>query len=82
MEASIGAWICKGLTDYPIFICYALAYSLACISPSIIVPGCIGLDSRGFGRKKGIASSMIAAGTFDDILCIIMFGIFSALAFF
>lgn len=82
VEASIDAWICKGLTDYPLFVCYSLAYTLACISPSIIVPGCIGLDNRGFGKKKGIASSMIAAGTFDDILCIIMFGIFTALSFF
>lgn len=66
----------------PIFVCYSLGYTLSCISPSIIVPGCISLDARGFGRKKGIASAMIAAGTFDDILCIVMFGIFSALAFF
>lgn len=82
VEASIAAWITKGLTDLPIFVCYALGYTLSCISPSIIVPGCISLDSRGFGKKKGIAGAMIAAGTFDDILCIIMFGIFTALAFF
>jgi hypothetical protein len=48
---------------------------MACISVSVIVPGTMGLESRGYGKRKGIASSMIAAGTFDSILCIILFGI-------
>lgn len=81
VEASVDAWIAKALTDYPVLVCYSLAYTLACISPAIVVPGCIDLDLKGYGKKKGIASSMIVAGTFDDILCIIMYGIFSALAF-
>jgi hypothetical protein len=45
------------------------------------VPGTMSLEARGYGKKKGIASSMIAAGTFDDILCIIIFGIVSTIAF-
>ena len=55
---------------------------MSCISPSIIVPGCMNLENRGFGKKKGIASSMIAAGTFDDILCIILFVVCEKMAFF
>ena len=70
----------KGLFDMPIAICYSLGYALACISPSIIVPGCMSLHERGYGRKKGIASSMIAAGTFDPIVLIITFGICSTIA--
>lgn len=52
---------------------------MSCISPSIVVPGCMGLNEKGYGRKKGISSTMIAAGTFDDILCILLFGIISTL---
>ena len=65
----------------PIVVCYCLGYCISCISPSVIVPGCMGLDARGYGRSKGIASSLIAAGTFDDILCIVLFGLCETLAF-
>jgi NhaP-type Na+/H+ or K+/H+ antiporter len=54
---------------------YVLGYNLSCISPSIMVPGVMSLNERGYGRSKGIASTVIAAGTFDDIICIICFGI-------
>lgn len=76
------AWVTKGLTGMPIFVCYSLAYTISCISPSIIVPECLSLISQGYGRKKGIPNGLIAAGTSDGILCIVMYGIFSALAFF
>jgi hypothetical protein len=46
-----------------------------------MVPSVLHLMERGFGRKKGITGSMIAAGTFDDILCIIIFGIVKTLGF-
>ena len=81
VEASAIAWMTKAISGYPIFVCYALGYSLSCISPSIIVPSCIALDKMGYGKKKGIPSAMIAAGTFDDILSITMFGIFAVLSF-
>ena len=66
----------------PVFVCYSLGYTLSCISPSIIVPECLKLMGQGYGKKKGIPGGIIAAGTFDDIICIVLFGIFSALAFF
>ena len=81
VEASVIAWIAKGLFDMPIIVCYCMGYAIACISPSIIVPGTMSLNDRGYGRKKGISSTMIAAGTFDDILCILLFGIVSTVMF-
>ncbi len=65
----------------PTIACYCLGYSISCISPSIVVPGCMNLNDKGYGRKKGISSTMIASGTFDDILCILIFGIVSTVAF-
>ena len=65
----------------PVNFCYCLGYAIACISPSIIVPGTMSLNERGYGRKKGISSTMIAAGTFDDIICILIFGIVSTITF-
>lgn len=54
---------------------YVLGYNIACISPSILVPALMSLNDRGYGKKKNIAGTLIAAGTFDDIICIICFGI-------
>jgi NhaP-type Na+/H+ or K+/H+ antiporter len=59
----------------PLPMGYVLGYNLACISPSIIVPALMGLNEKGYGRKKNIAGTLIASGTFDDIVCIICFGI-------
>ena len=65
----------------PLPVCYALAYIISCISPSVVVPGLISLNDRGYGKKSGIPTSLIAAGTFDDIICIICFGICKTVAY-
>lgn len=64
----------------PINVGYTLGYNLACISPSIVVPGLMSLNDRGYGREKNFAGTLIASGTFDDIICIICFGICKAIA--
>ena len=46
-----------------------------------MVPGLINLNERGYGREKGVISSLIAAGTFDNIICIICFGICKTVAY-
>lgn len=59
----------------PLVMGYVLGYNIACISPSIIVPGLMSLNERGYGKSKNIAGTLIVSGTFDDIICIICFGI-------
>lgn len=39
------------------------------------------LHKAGYGVKKGIPTSMIAASSFDDIIAITAFGIFTTIAF-
>ncbi len=79
-EATAIALVAHGLFDMPFSVSYTLGYNLACISPSIIVPGLMSLNERGYGREKNFAGTMIASGTFDDIICIICFGICKAIA--
>jgi NhaP-type Na+/H+ or K+/H+ antiporter len=64
----------------PIDVAFTLGFNLACISPSIVVPGLMALNNKGYGRKKNIAGILIAAGTFDDIICIIVFSICKTVA--
>ena len=72
-EACVVAAIGKQLFDMPTEVAFSLGFSLACISPSIVVPGLMSLNDRGYGKKKNIAGILIASGTFDDIICIIVF---------
>jgi hypothetical protein len=80
-EAITIAFIAKRLFDMPIVVAFALAFTVACVSPSVMVPGLINLNEKGYGRAKGINSSLIAAVTFDDIICIICFGICKTISY-
>jgi NhaP-type Na+/H+ or K+/H+ antiporter len=65
----------------PIYVSYCLGYSIACISPSIIVPCMMGLIEKRLGIKKGIPSTLITAGIFDDVICIFCFSVCETVAF-
>lgn len=80
-ECMLFAGIAYGLFDMPIVFCFAMGYIISCISPSVMVPGLITLLQKGYGVEKGVVSSLIAAGTFDDIVCIILFGICKTVAY-
>jgi len=80
-EAVTIALIAWGLFGMPKSLCFAMAFTISCISPSVMVPGLINLSDKGYGKEKGIISSLIAAGTFDDIICIICFGICKTIAY-
>lgn len=72
-EAITIAFIVRNLFEMPYDLCFAIAFLIACISPSIMVPGLISLVEQGYGINKGICSSLVSAGTFDDIIAIIIF---------
>ena len=69
------------LFGMPVLLCFTLAYVISCISPSVMIPGLISLMDRGYGHEKGLCSALIAAGTFEDIICIFFFSLFKAIAF-
>ena len=79
-EACVAAGIAKAVFDMPTEVAFTLGFNLACISPSIVVPGLMTLNNKGYGRKKNIAGILIAAGTFDDIICIILFSVCKTVA--
>lgn len=65
----------------PIEVCYCLGYAIASVAPAIIVPQLMRLNEQGYGRAKGVAGSLIASCTFDNIICLIIFGIVQNVAF-
>lgn len=68
-----------GLFEMPIEISFCLAYACGTISAAILVPGWLALNDKGYGKNKGIPSTMIASGTFENVVCIICFGICKAI---
>jgi hypothetical protein len=75
VEACFIGLIAKPLFDMPYEFTFAMGFIVAAVSPSVVVPSLISLNDRGYGRKNGLCTSLIASGTFDDIICIIVFGI-------
>lgn len=57
-----------------------LGFVIAAVSPAVVVPGMLDMQTRRLGTKKGVPSMVIAAASFDDVLAIAGFGICLALA--
>jgi hypothetical protein len=70
-----------GLFDMPIEVSFAMAFTFVTVAAAILVPGMMSITEKGYGKKKGIGSLLIAGCTFDTILCIIGFGITRAITF-
>ena len=51
------------------------------MAPAIVVPQLMKWNEKGYGRSKGIAGSLIASCTFDNITCLILFGICKTVSF-
>lgn len=65
----------------PTTICYCLSWALSNVALAVIVPGLMHLHDHGYGVKKGIVGTIISPGIFDNILCVLIFGIVTTLAF-
>ena len=57
------------------------SYVVAAISPSVVVPTALNLQSQGFGQASGIPTLIVAAASMDVVICISLFGVFLGLAF-
>lgn len=80
-EASIVAILSRNLFQMPWTLCFANGFCLGAVSPAVLVPSLLKLQNEGFGEEKGIPLTMIAASSFDDIIAITVFGVFTTLAF-
>ncbi|XP_051947372.1 sodium/hydrogen exchanger 9B2 [Xyrauchen texanus] len=70
VEACTVALVGHFLLDFPWIWAFMLGFVLAAVSPAVVVPSMLLLQSDGFGVQKGIPTLLMAAGSFDDILAI------------
>lgn len=80
-EAVTQALLAFGLFGMPIELSFCQGFAIGNVAPAIIVPQLMRWNELGYGRSKGIAGSLIAACTFDNITCLILYGVVNAVAF-
>jgi hypothetical protein len=75
--ALLGLWAFK----FPIEVSFTFGFTIATVAAAIVVPSLMKWNDQGYGRSKGMVASLIAACTFDNIICLILFGICKTVAF-
>lgn len=80
-EAGAAALAARYIFGLPWPLCFAEGFCLGAVSPAVLVPSLMILQKAGYGVKKGIPTTLIAASSFDDIIAITVFGIFLTIAF-
>ena len=58
-----------------------MGFSLAAVSPAVVVSCLLSLQDRGYGVVKGIPSLVIAAASMDDVLAISCFTVLLGITF-
>ena len=80
-EAACAALACRWIFSMPWPLCFAQGFTLAAVSPAVLVPSCMILHNKDYGVIKGIPTTLIAAASFDDIIAISVFSIFLTISF-
>lgn len=73
-EAVTVAAAAQVLLDLPLAWGLLLGFVVAAVSPAVVVPSLLDLQTKGYGAGKGIPTMVLAAASFDDVLSITGFG--------
>jgi NhaP-type Na+/H+ or K+/H+ antiporter len=57
-----------------------LGFTIAAVSPAVVVPSMLKLSEQGYGRKKEIPTMILAGASIDDVIAITIFSTFLGLA--
>lgn len=53
-----------------------LGFTLAAVSPAVVVPAMLGYMEKGFGKMKGVPTMILAGASVDNVIAITIFGTF------
>lgn len=67
LEATCIALLGMGLFEMPVEVSYCFGFCMATVAGAVCVPGMLALLDKGYGRNKGVATTMIASATFENI---------------
>jgi len=80
-EAGTAAALSNYFFDMPWPVAFANGFTLAAVSPAVLLQSVMKLIAGKIGVKKGIPSIMLIASSFDDIVAITVFSIFVSITF-
>lgn len=80
-EATTAAVMSRLVFDMPWPVAFANGFTLAAVSPAVLLQSVMKLIAVQRGVKKGIPSIMLIASSFDDIVAITVFAIFVSISF-
>lgn len=75
IEAATVAVMSHFLLNFPWQWGFLLGFVVASVSPAVVVPSLIVLQSNGYGENKGVATLVIASSSIDNIFSITVFGV-------
>merc|ERR1719270_2223327 len=81
MESCVVAVASRFILGLPWLWGFMLGFVLSAVSPAVVVPCLLSLQSRGLGVDKGIPTLVIAAASVDDVLAISCFTILLGVTF-
>ena len=79
-EALVAAGVAVAVFKMPVLLALTLGFILKPVDPAIVMTTAVAFQRRGAGVAAGIPSLIVAAGSFDDLVALIFFSIFSSLA--
>jgi NhaP-type Na+/H+ or K+/H+ antiporter len=79
-EAGTVACFTRLFFGMPWALCFANGFCIGAVSPAVLVPSVMTLIELRRGTAKGIPQIMLAASSFDDILAITLFSVFSSVS--
>ncbi|EUB58631.1 Mitochondrial sodium/hydrogen exchanger NHA2 [Echinococcus granulosus] len=80
-EALVCTLVSKFLMNWPWPWAAMMGFTLAAVSPAVVVPNMLRLEVAGWGVAAGIPTLVMAASSLDDVLAITGFGVSQAIAF-
>ncbi|KAL4424127.1 hypothetical protein ABPG75_001428 [Micractinium tetrahymenae] len=79
-EAFYDGGIAVAIFDMPVLLAFTMGFILKAVGPGLVVPAMFQLQKTGLGRDQGIPSTVVIAASFDDIIAITGYSIFSSVA--
>ena len=70
----------RWLFDFSFPVAGLTAFMIAAVSPAVVVPAMLDLQSRGMGQKNGVITVVLAGASVDDVLAISLFSVFLGLS--
>jgi solute carrier family 9B (sodium/hydrogen exchanger), member 1/2 len=80
VEALFDAGLGTALFDMPFTLSLCMGFILKAVGPGLVVPAMFRLQRSNLGTDEGIPSTVVIAASFDDVIAITGYAIFSTIA--